>query len=63
MTHGIDTDFLVAAEIRDHPFHGQADALLQALMADGHDLAVAPQTLAIDVDPLDDMISETQRIV
>lgn len=46
MTHGIDTDFLVAAEIRDHPFHRQADALLQALLADGHDLAVAPQTLA-----------------
>ena len=46
MTHGIDTDFLVAAEIRDHPFHRPADALLQALLADGHDLAVAPQTLA-----------------
>jgi predicted nucleic acid-binding protein len=46
MTHGIDTDFLVAAEIRDHPFHHPADALLQALLADGHDLAVAPQTLA-----------------
>jgi predicted nucleic acid-binding protein len=46
MTHGIDTDFLVASEIVDHPFHGQADALLQELLDDGHDLAVAPQTLA-----------------
>ncbi len=46
MTHGIDTDFLVAAEIQDHPFHREADALLQSLLADGHDLAVAPQTLA-----------------
>ncbi len=46
MTHGIDTDFLVAAEIRDHPFHRQADALLQTLLANGDDLAVAPQTLA-----------------
>ncbi|MBN8458619.1 MAG: hypothetical protein J0M04_12355 [Verrucomicrobia bacterium] len=46
MTHGIDTDFLAAAEIRDHPYHRLADALLQALLADGHDLAVAPQTLA-----------------
>ncbi len=46
MTHGIDTDFLVAAEIRDHPFHSQADALLADLLANGHDLAVAPQTLA-----------------
>lgn len=44
MTHGID--FLVAAEIRDHPFHPQADALLTDLLANGHDLAVAPQTLA-----------------
>ena len=46
MTHGIDTDFLVAAEIREHPFHGPADALLEWLLADGHDLAIAPQTLA-----------------
>lgn len=46
MTHGIDTDFLVAVEIRDHPFHRQAEALLQSLLDSGHDLAVAPQTLA-----------------
>lgn len=46
MTHGIDTDFLVAAEIQDHPFHQQADALLQSLLRDGHDLALVPQTLA-----------------
>lgn len=46
MTHGIDADFLVAAEIREHPFHRQADELLQALLAAGHDLALAPQTLA-----------------
>ncbi len=46
MTHGIDTDFLVAAEITDHPFHRQADALLQGLLDVGHEFAVAPQTLA-----------------
>lgn len=46
MTHGIDTDFLVAAEISDHPFHTQADSLLHSLLADGHDFAIAPQTLA-----------------
>jgi predicted nucleic acid-binding protein len=46
MTHGIDTDFLVAAEIQDHPFHREADAVLQALLRDGHELALAPQTLA-----------------
>ncbi|MGC9451873.1 MAG: type II toxin-antitoxin system VapC family toxin [Oceanipulchritudo sp.] len=46
MTHGIDTDFLVAVEIMEHPFHREADVLLRALLRDGHDLAVAPQTLA-----------------
>ena len=46
MTHGIDTDFLVAAEIQDHPFHREADSLLRSLLANGHDLALAPQTLA-----------------
>jgi predicted nucleic acid-binding protein len=46
MIHGIDTDFLVAVEVKEHPFHHQADALLSALLTDGHDLAVAPQTLA-----------------
>lgn len=46
MTHGIDTDFLVAVEVREHPFHLRADALLTDLLTKGHDLAVAPQTLA-----------------
>jgi predicted nucleic acid-binding protein len=46
MIHGIDTDFLVAVEVKEHPFHQQADALLAALLKAGHDLAVAPQTLA-----------------
>ena len=46
MTHGIDTDFLVAVEIQNHPFHKKADRLLQSLLAAGHDFAVAPQTLA-----------------
>ncbi len=46
MTHGIDTDFLMAVEVREHPFHLRADALLTDLLAKGHDLAVAPQTLA-----------------
>jgi len=46
MIHGIDTDFLVAVEVKDHPFHRQADALLSGLLKDGQDLALAPQTLA-----------------
>lgn len=46
MTLGIDTDFLVALEIRDHIYHKQADALLARLLDEGHELAVAPQILA-----------------
>jgi predicted nucleic acid-binding protein len=46
MKHGIDTDFLVAAEIVDHPYHRQADVLMRRLLDEGHDFALAPQTLA-----------------
>ena len=46
MKHGVDTDFLVAAEIRDHPFHHHADELVRRLLAEGHEFALAPQTLA-----------------
>ena len=46
MTVAIDTDFLVAVEIRDHLFHKPADAVLSRLLEEGHKLAVAPQTLA-----------------
>jgi len=46
MTVAIDTDFLVAVEIRDHLFHKSADALLGSLLGEGHKLAVAPQILA-----------------
>jgi len=46
MIHAIDTDFLVAVEIRDHLFHQPADTLLNRLLDEGHEFAVAPQTLA-----------------
>ena len=46
MIHGIDTDFPVAVGIRDHPFHREADALLASLLEEGHEFALAPQTLA-----------------
>jgi len=46
MTCGIDTDFLVACEIVDHPFHHPADRLLQKLLGEEHHFALAPQTLA-----------------
>ena len=46
MTVAIDTDFLVAVEIRDHLFHKPADTLLGRLLEGGHKLAVVPQMLA-----------------
>ena len=46
MTYAVDTDFLFAAEIRDHTFHRPADDLLSRLLESGHNLAVAPQNLA-----------------
>jgi len=46
MTHGVDTDFLVAVEVQDHPYHLSADALLSRLLDENHTLALAPQTLA-----------------
>jgi predicted nucleic acid-binding protein len=46
MTVAIDTDFLVAVEIRDHLFHKSADDLLGSLLEEGYKLAVAPQMLA-----------------
>ena len=46
MIYGLDTDFLVAAEILDHPFHQQADTLLQSILNDGDHLALAPQIMA-----------------
>jgi predicted nucleic acid-binding protein len=46
MIHAIDTDFILAVEIRDHIFHKSADALLNHLLDEGHKLALAPQILA-----------------
>jgi predicted nucleic acid-binding protein len=46
MLSAIDTGFLVAIEIRDHVFHKSADALLNRLLGEGHEFAVASQTLA-----------------
>ena len=46
MTHGIDTDFLIAVEIRDHIYHKPAERLLDRLLDNGHELAISPQTLA-----------------
>jgi predicted nucleic acid-binding protein len=46
MMHGLDTGFLVAAEVLEHGDHAAARATLARLLAAGDLLAVAPQVLA-----------------
>jgi predicted nucleic acid-binding protein len=46
MTHGIDTGFLVAAEVLGHPVHPSARAKLQQFRAAGDQFAFAAQVLA-----------------
>lgn len=46
MIHGLDTGFLVAAEVTEHPAHAAARTKLAELVASGDMLAIAPQILA-----------------
>jgi predicted nucleic acid-binding protein len=46
MIHGLDTGFLVAFEVQEHPDHLAARTRLGELVADGDTLALAPQVLA-----------------
>ena len=46
MIHGIATDFLVAVEVREHPDHAAANALVDQVIGREHSLAIVPQTLA-----------------
>ena len=46
MIHGLDTCFLVAAEVAEHPEHLAARRTLARLLAASDSLAIAPQVLA-----------------
>jgi predicted nucleic acid-binding protein len=46
MIHGLDTGFLVAAEVTEHAEHTDAQATLARLLGAGDMLAIAPQVLA-----------------
>ena len=46
MIHGLDTGFLVAAEVTEHGEHTGARATLVRLLAGGDRIALAPQVLA-----------------
>jgi predicted nucleic acid-binding protein len=55
MTHGLDTGFLVAAELAEHADHVTARGTLVKLIAAGDRIAIAPQVLAeflhVSTDP------------
>jgi predicted nucleic acid-binding protein len=46
MISGVDTTFLVEAEVVGHPGHTEARALLRKILFKGGKIAVAPQVLA-----------------
>jgi predicted nucleic acid-binding protein len=46
MIHGLDTGFLVAAEVLEHAHHIQARSILGRLSSAGDHIAIAPQILA-----------------
>jgi predicted nucleic acid-binding protein len=46
MIHGLDTGFLVAAEVREHADHSAARDTLARLLSAGDLIAMAPQVLA-----------------
>ncbi|MCG8583949.1 MAG: PIN domain-containing protein [Pirellulales bacterium] len=46
MTYGLDTGFLVAAEVVEHSDHSKARSLVNDLVAAGSRIAIAPQVLA-----------------
>jgi predicted nucleic acid-binding protein len=46
MTYGLDTGYLVAAEVSEHVLHSSAKNKLAALISSGNDLALALQVLA-----------------
>ena len=46
MMHGLDTYFLVAAELTEHTAHADARTILARLLAVGDLITIAPQILA-----------------
>ena len=46
MIHGLDTGFLVAAEVREHADHAGARVALTQVLSAGDVIAIAPQVLA-----------------
>lgn len=62
MIYGIDTGFLVAAEVTGHPDHQAARRILSDALSSGHQLALAPQVLAEFIHVVTDAKRFTQPL-
>ena len=62
MTHGIDTGYLVAAEVAEHPDHQAARQKFLSFRATGDRFALVPQVLAEFVHVVTDPKRFTQPL-
>ena len=62
MIHGIDTGFIVAAEVAEHARHSAARQALARLFAAGDRVALAPQVLAEFIHVVTDPRRFTQPV-
>lgn len=42
MNYGLDTGFIVAAEVIEHPNHASARAIIRNVISQGHRFSLAP---------------------
>jgi predicted nucleic acid-binding protein len=62
MIHGLDTGFLVAAEVREHAEHAAARDTLAQVLSVGDLIAIAPQVLAEFIHVVSDPRRFTQPL-
>ena len=62
MIHGLDTGFLVAAEVREHAEHAVLRVTLTQVLSAGDVIAIAPQVLAEFIHVVTDLRRFTQPL-
>ncbi len=62
MIYGLDTGFLVAAELREHPQHAAAIGTLTRLIRGGDLIGIAPQVLAEFIHIVTDAATATKAL-
>jgi predicted nucleic acid-binding protein len=63
MIHGLDTGFLIAAEVVEHPQHVAARETLARLIAADDRIAIAPQVLAEFIHVATDQRRSFSRLI